>query len=136
MLGLVRVLGASGRRAPLPCSQDHALRPFDAACTACGARAAGPPGSPRAPLPRPAAWFALGFFFFPLPELLPRHYWLFHSLWHCCLAAGHYQLCLELEEAKGRPPRALAKAAGRPPCGCCSGAGGLGKPPGQEEQAC
>ena len=39
----------------------------------------------------------LGFIAFPMPELFPRHYWLFHSLWHVLLAAGYYQLYALLE---------------------------------------
>jgi hypothetical protein len=37
---------------------------------------------------RTLACFAAGFGVFPLPELLPRHYWLFHSLWHMFMADG------------------------------------------------
>lgn len=32
-----------------------------------------------------------------MPELFPRHYWLFHSLWHVLLAAGYYQLYALIE---------------------------------------
>ena len=39
----------------------------------------------------------LGFIAFPMPELFPRHYWLFHSLWHVLLAAGYYQLYALIE---------------------------------------
>ena len=39
----------------------------------------------------------LGFVAFPMPELFPRHYWLFHSLWHVLLAAGYYQLYALIE---------------------------------------
>ncbi|KAL3151016.1 hypothetical protein ABBQ38_012887 [Trebouxia sp. C0009 RCD-2024] len=41
--------------------------------------------------------FMLGFIAFPMPELFPRHYWLFHSLWHVLLAAGYYQLYALIE---------------------------------------
>lgn len=36
-----------------------------------------------------AALFVAAFTSFPIPELLPRHYWLFHSLWHAFLGAGN-----------------------------------------------
>lgn len=42
-------------------------------------------------------FFTLGFIAFPMPELFPRHYWLFHSLWHVLLAAGYYQLYALIE---------------------------------------
>ena len=32
-----------------------------------------------------------------MPELFPRHYWLFHSLWHVLLAAGYYELYALIE---------------------------------------
>lgn len=44
-----------------------------------------------------AGLFMLGFIAFPMPELFPRHYWLFHSLWHVLLAAGYYQLYALIE---------------------------------------
>lgn len=44
-----------------------------------------------------AGFFTLGFIAFPMPELFPRHYWLFHSLWHVLLAAGYYQLYALIE---------------------------------------
>lgn len=47
--------------------------------------------------PQTVACFALGFAFFPLPELLPRHYWLFHTLWHIFLARGYQLLYQQLE---------------------------------------
>ena len=40
----------------------------------------------------------MGFVAFPMPEVFPRHYWLFHSIWHCCLAAGYYELYALIEE--------------------------------------
>lgn len=39
-----------------------------------------------------AGLFVLGFIAFPMPEIFPKHYWLFHSLWHVLLAAGYYEL--------------------------------------------
>ena len=44
-----------------------------------------------------AGLFMLGFIAFPMPELFPRYYWLFHSLWHVLLAAGYYQLYALIE---------------------------------------
>lgn len=44
-----------------------------------------------------AGLFMLGFIAFPMPEVFPRHYWLFHSLWHVLLAAGYYQLYALIE---------------------------------------
>lgn len=40
----------------------------------------------------------MGFIAFPMPELFPRQYWLFHSLWHCFLAAGYYELYALIEQ--------------------------------------
>lgn len=39
----------------------------------------------------------LGFIAFPMPEIFPKHYWLFHSLWHVLLAAGYYELYALIE---------------------------------------
>ena len=39
----------------------------------------------------------LGFIAFPMPEIFPRYYWLFHSLWHVLLAAGYYELYALIE---------------------------------------
>lgn len=41
--------------------------------------------------------FVLGFVAFPMPEIFPKHYWLFHSLWHVLLAAGYYELYALIE---------------------------------------
>jgi hypothetical protein len=40
--------------------------------------------------------FLFGFVVFPLPELFPEKYWLCHSLWHCFIAIGYYELYNEL----------------------------------------
>ena len=32
-----------------------------------------------------------------MPEIFPKHYWLFHSLWHVLLAAGYYELYALIE---------------------------------------
>lgn len=40
----------------------------------------------------------MGFVAFPMPEVFPRHYWLFHSIWHVCLAAGYYELYALIEQ--------------------------------------
>ncbi len=45
----------------------------------------------------PAGLFVLGFVAFPMPEIFPKHYWLFHSLWHVLLAAGYYELYALIE---------------------------------------
>ena len=63
---------------------------------------------------RTLAFFFLGFFFFPIPEVYPQLYWLFHSLWHVFLAAAYYSLYGGLLEAEGpgsarKPPVAAAK---------------------------
>ena len=46
----------------------------------------------------------MGFISFPMPEFFPKHYWLFHSLWHVCLAAGYYELysLIECENSSRR----------------------------------
>ncbi|KAL0019556.1 hypothetical protein WJX79_000427 [Trebouxia sp. C0005] len=41
--------------------------------------------------------FVMGFVAFPMPEIFPKHYWLFHSLWHVLLAAGYYELYALIE---------------------------------------
>lgn len=38
---------------------------------------------------------------FPLPELVPEMYWLFHSLWHIFMAAGIFEVYLELSSVEG-----------------------------------
>lgn len=45
----------------------------------------------------PAGLFVMGFVAFPMPEIFPKHYWLFHSLWHVLLAAGYYELYVLIE---------------------------------------
>lgn len=45
--------------------------------------------------------FALGLMCFPLPELVPEMYWLFHSLWHIFMAAGIFEVYLELSSVEG-----------------------------------
>lgn len=45
----------------------------------------------------PAGLFVLGFVAFPMPEIFPKLYWLFHSLWHVLLAAGYYELYALIE---------------------------------------
>ena len=49
----------------------------------------------------------MGFVAFPMPEIFPRHYWLFHSIWHVCLAAGYYELyaLIEQDSQKGQTVR-------------------------------
>ncbi|PSC69896.1 serine threonine [Micractinium conductrix] len=46
---------------------------------------------------RTLAFFIAGFGFFPWPERFPRQYWLYHSLWHICMAKGFYLLFFQLE---------------------------------------
>ncbi|KAL4423051.1 hypothetical protein ABPG77_002085 [Micractinium sp. CCAP 211/92] len=67
---------------------------------------------------RTLACFALGFAAFPMPELFPRQYWLYHSIWHVLMAEAfhllYYQLeGLHLQQGAGRRGRrrALAPAA-------------------------
>ncbi|KAI7839621.1 hypothetical protein COHA_006621 [Chlorella ohadii] len=48
---------------------------------------------------RTLACFAAGFAVFPLPELFPNYYWLFHSLWHVFMAEAFHLLYLQLEGA-------------------------------------
>ena len=45
--------------------------------------------------------FALGLTSFPLPELVPEMYWLFHSLWHIFMSAGLFEVYLELSSVEG-----------------------------------
>ena len=45
-----------------------------------------------------AGFLTVGFVAFPMPEVFPRHYWLFHSIWHVCLAAGYYELYALIEQ--------------------------------------
>lgn len=59
-----------------------------------------------------------------MPEIFPKHYWLFHSLWHVLLAAGYYELYALIEfdsntvhrkakrqkHAKQQPAPAVAEA--------------------------
>ena len=33
-----------------------------------------------------------------MPERFPRHYWLFHSIWHVFLSVGYYELYRMIEE--------------------------------------
>ncbi len=40
-----------------------------------------------------AALFVAALVAFPMPELFPRHYWVFHSLWHAFLGAGNVSSC-------------------------------------------
>eukprot|EP00884_Botryococcus_braunii_P023617 jgi/Botrbrau1/993/Bobra.114_1s0032.2 len=56
------------------------------------------PGAKR----RILSYFIMAFVFFPLPEQFPSLYWLFHSLWHLCVAVAFYELymCLEGEEVR------------------------------------
>lgn len=49
---------------------------------------------------RTLACFVLAFIAFPMPELFPRQYWLFHSIWHCLMAEGYVQLYTQLEELR------------------------------------
>ncbi|BDA49895.1 hypothetical protein COCOBI_15-0230 [Coccomyxa sp. Obi] len=58
---------------------------------------------PRYPVARgfsTAGLFVAAFVAFPMPELFPRHYWLFHSLWHAFLGAGYYELYAMLEDQR------------------------------------
>jgi hypothetical protein len=56
-----------------------------------------------------AAFFVFAFVFFPLPEKFPSLYWLFHSLWHLCVAAAFYELYMCLEGEVHRPPALLTR---------------------------
>ena len=59
---------------------------------------------------------------FPMPERFPRHYWLFHSLWHVFLSVGYYELYRMIEEETTvRQPAqvSLRLDCGGPPA-CCS----------------
>lgn len=71
-----------------------------AATLACKIVLEGKASLPRYPVARgfsTAALFVAAFLSFPMPELFPRHYWLFHSLWHAFLGAGYYELYAMLE---------------------------------------
>lgn len=53
----------------------------------------------------------LGLTCFPLPELFPQLYWLFHSLWHLFMAAGMVEIYLQLFPVEGmKPPIWLPQA--------------------------
>lgn len=43
----------------------------------------------------------LGLTCFPLPELVPQLYWLFHSLWHVFMAAGVFEVYMQLSGVTG-----------------------------------
>ncbi|CAL8465576.1 g5112 [Coccomyxa elongata] len=88
----------------------RALAATLAATLACKLVVEGAASLPRFPVSRgfsTAALFVAALVAFPMPELFPRHYWLFHSLWHAFLGAGYYELYAMLEDQ----PRAHA---GRP----------------------
>jgi hypothetical protein len=82
---------------------------------ASGAAKLGLEGPGMAPVPASrlracGARVAVGLAIFPLPELWPSLYWLFHSAWHLLMAAGVHELYLALE---GEPPARLRRTAAR-----------------------
>ena len=52
--------------------------------------------------PRVFVLSALGFLCFPIPEIMPRLYWFFHSAWHTCMGVAFWELfyCLEVGHRK------------------------------------
>ncbi|KDD72393.1 hypothetical protein H632_c3403p0 [Helicosporidium sp. ATCC 50920] len=50
--------------------------------------------------------FLAAFVVFPLPEVWPLLYWLFHSVWHVCLASAYAHLYRHLESSAPRPKQA------------------------------
>ena len=66
----------------------------------------------RQRLGRAALSIAVGLLFFPLPEFVPKLYFLFHSLWHLAMARGIHSLyCLLEGEPEPEPATAVARAA-------------------------
>lgn len=55
----------------------------------------------------------MGFVAFPMPEIFPNHYWLFHSLWHVFLAAGYYELYALIEQDRLTAQKTPAKQESR-----------------------
>ena len=54
-------------------------------------------------LPDDAGYVVAAFVAFPMPSVLPRHYWMFHSIWHVLLAAGQSALLWQLAPISNVP---------------------------------
>ena len=53
---------------------------------------------------------------FPMPSVLPRHYWMFHSIWHVLLAAGESVLLVPSPSVSDVPLHTCLCNAGQSHC--------------------